>query len=290
MKYRTIDRCRFEYPIRLMCRCLKVSPSGYYDWRSRKPSQRERENQQLLARMRELHRDSEGALGSPRMHEDLLAEGFTCGQNRIARLMRVDGLRGAPPARALRKKRSGDRPIGIENVLARDFTAEEPNQKWVTDITYLRTLEGFLFLCVVLDLFSNEVVGWSMSQRQNRELVIRAVMSALWQREGSRKVVIHSDRGTQFTCGDYQRFLSAHNLTCSMSRVGSCADNAAAEGFFGLLKRDRVNRRHYATHREARTDVFDYIERFHNPRMRRRIEQRTQQAEGTNSTVREIGV
>lgn len=289
MKYAVIDGCRREYPIRLMCRCLEVSASGYYDWRSRPPSRRALENERLLVRMREMHRDSDGALGAPRMHEDLVAEGERCGRNRVARLMQVDGLRGTTPARAWRGKPSGDRPNGIANVLAREFTADAPNRKWVTDITYLRTLEGWLFLCVVLDLYSKVVVGWSMGARQTRELVIRALMSALWQRHGHGEVVVHSDRGTQFTSDEYQRFLSAHGLRCSMSRVGSCADNAAAEGFFGLLKRDRVNRRRYRTRREARADVFDYIERFHNPRMRRRIERQNQQEEMINSTVRGIG-
>lgn len=272
-----------------MCRCLKVSASGYYDWKSRPPSAREKENGRLLERIRTLHRESGEALGSPRMHEELLEEGFSCGVHRVARLMKADGLRGTAPSRAWRRKPIGVRPIGIANVLDRDFRAEEPNQKWVTDITYIRTLEGWLYLCVVLDLFSNVVVGWSMSGAQTRDLVIRALLMALWQREGRRPVVVHSDRGTQFTSGDYQKFLSGHNLTGSMSAVGSYADNAAMEGFFGLLKRDRVNRRRYATRREATADVFDYIERFHNPRMRRRIERQGQQEEGLNSTVRVAG-
>lgn len=289
MKYRVIDRCRCDYPIRLMCRCLQVSASGYYDWRTRRPSRRSHENARLLARMREMHRESGGALGAPRMQEDLLAAGMRCGRHRVARLMRAAGMRGTPPARAWRGRPSGDRPIGIDNVLAREFSADAPNHKWVTDITYLRTLEGWVFLCVVLDLYSKAVVGWSMGDRQTRELVIRALMSALWQRDEGHRVIVHSDRGTQFTADEYQRFLAAHDLTCSMSRVGSCADNAAAEGFFGLLKRDRVNRRRYATRREARVDVFDYIERFHNPRMRRRLERQDQQEAVANSTAREIG-
>lgn len=272
-----------------MCRCLKVSASGYYDWKSRSPSAGERDNQRLLERIRVLHRESGEALGSPRMHEELLEEGFSCGVNRVARLMRVDGLRGTAPSPAWRKKPSGLRPIGIANVLERDFRASEPNQKWVTDITYIRTLEGWLYLCAVQDLFSNVVVGWSMSSTQTRELVIHALLMALWQREGSRPVVLHSDRGTQFTSAEYQKFLADHNLIASMSAVGSYADNAAMEGFFGLLKRDRVNRRRYRTRREATADVFDYIERFHNPRMRRRIERRNQLKEGTNSTVRVAG-
>jgi putative transposase len=222
------------------------------------------------------------------MHEELLEAGFSCSVNRVARLMRADGLRGTAPSRAWRKRPIGVRPIGIANVLDRDFRADEPNQKWVTDITYVRTLEGFLYLCVVLDLFSNVVVGWSMGNTQTRELVIRALLMAQWQRDRRRPVVVHSDRGTQFTSGDYQKFLVAHNLIGSMSAVGSYADNAAMEGFFGLLKRDRVNRRRYQTRREATADVFDYIERFHNPRMRRRIERRQQEA-GLNLTVRVAG-
>jgi putative transposase len=158
--------------------------------------------------------------------------------------------------------------------LARDFTADEPNTKWVTDITYIRTAEGWLYLAVVVDLYSGRVVGWSMSARQDTQLVLQAVLMALWQRKERSPVVLHSDRGCQFTSEEYQRFLKGHQLQSSMSRVGSCADNAAAEGFFGMLKRQRVNRRQYQTRAEARADVFDYIERFHNPRRARRTAQR----------------
>jgi len=154
----------------------------------------------------------------------------------------------------------------------RDFSAHEPNTKWVTDITYVNTAEGWLYLSAVKDLHSGIIVGWSMSYRQTRELVIQAVLMALWQRQDRSPVILHSDRGCQFTSGEYQRFLKGHNLICSMSTVGSCADNAAMEGFFGVLKRERVNRRIYRTRAEARADVFDYIERLHNPRMKRGLE------------------
>jgi putative transposase len=156
--------------------------------------------------------------------------------------------------------------------LERDFTATAPNTKWGTDITYIRTAEHWLYLSVVLDLYSGLVVGWSMSPRQDRQLVVQAVLMALWQRPTSTPVILHSDRGCQFTSEEYQRFLAAHQVTCSMSAVGSCADNAAAESFFGVLKRERVNRRQYRTRAEARADLFDYIERWHNPRQRRRLE------------------
>jgi putative transposase len=159
----------------------------------------------------------------------------------------------------------------VTNQLERDFTADAPNRKWVTDITYIRTAERWLYLCVVVDLYGGRVVGWSMSHRQERQLVLQAVLMALWQRDDRHPVILHSDRGCQFTSDEYQRFLKGHNLVCSMSAVGSCADNAPAEGFFGMLKRERVNRRCYQSHAEARADVFDYIERFYNPARERRL-------------------
>jgi putative transposase len=267
-----VERCREMFPVRLMCRCLRVSASGYYGWRERPLSARARSNEALLERIKAMHEDSEGALGAPRIWEDLSYEGIRCSKNRVARLMRGHGLRGIPQKRRWRKKGSGQRPGGVENHLARDFSASEPNQKWVTDITYIETAEGWLYLSAVLDLGTGIIVGWSMGPRQTRELVLQAVLMALWQREERTPVILHSDRGCQFTSSEYQRFLTGHNLVCSMSDVGSCADNAAMEGFFGMLKRERVNRRIYQTRAEARADVFDYIERFHNPRRRRRLE------------------
>lgn len=272
MRYRMIDRCRDAFPIRLMCRCLKVSPSGYYGWRERPPSARARDNQRLLGRIQAIHAQSDGVMGSPRIWDELRYAGEPCGRNRVARLMRQQGIQGIPQRRRWRKKVSGQRPATVANHLSRDFSAEAPNTRWVTDITYIRTAEHWLYLCVVLDLHSGIVVGWSMSPRQERQLVIQAVLMALWQRSDRKPVILHSDRGCQFTSEEYQRFLSGHNLICSMSGVGSCADNAAAEGFFGMLKRERVNRRRYQTRAEARADIFDYIERFHNPRRRRQLE------------------
>lgn len=254
-----------------MCRCLKVSPSGYYAWASRLPSARARANQALLTRIREIHDDSGGMIGSPRMHEDLVAEGASVGLNRIARLMAKNGIQGWPRKKRGRAGRQTYRPPGIKNHLERDFSALEPDTKWVTDITEVHTQEGKLFLCVVLDLFSKLVVGWSMHHRQDRHMVIRAVEMAVWQRRGKAPVILHSDRGSQFTSGDYQRFLGRNRVVSSMSAVGHCGDNAACEGFFGILKRERVHHRRYRTLDEARADIFDYIERFHNPRMRRRV-------------------
>lgn len=265
----------------MMCRLLKVSPSGFYDWSDRLPSPRQRDNARLLKRIRAIHEDSGGIIGVPRMHEDLTDEGEAASKNRVARLMSVNGMQGWP-----RRKRRGMRaksalaPVGIRNHLERDFRALEPETKWVTDITELNTAEGKLYLCVVIDLFSKLVIGWSMHHRQDRQMVIRAVEMAIWQRQGSWSVILHSDRGSQFRSSDYQRFLKQNTLVCSMSAVGHCGDNAACEGFFGMLKRERTNHCHYRTRDEARADLFNYIERFHNPRMRRRVARQDQQFSG----------
>ena len=272
MKYQTIQRCRGVYPVQSMCRCLKVSTSGFYSWNERSMSPRTADNQRLLARIREHHAASDGVMGMPRMHEVLTDEGETASPNRIARLMAQDGLYGIPQRRQWRRKRSGIRPAYIRNHLERDFSATEPNTKWVTDITYIHTAEGCLYLCVVVDLYGSKVVGWSMSTTQDRRLVLKAVLMACWQRPDREPVVLHSDRGTQFTSYEYQQFLKGHHITLSMSEVGHYGDNAPAEGFFGLIKRERINRRRYLTLADARSDVFDYIERFHNPRIQRRLD------------------
>ena len=266
-----IERCRDEFPIRLMCRCLKVSASGYYAWSQRLPSARQRDNQRLAVRIRELHEDSRGTLGAGRMHEDLADQGETASLNRVARLMAAEGLQGWPrPKRRGQRGRPALTPPGVRNWLERDFSALEPETKWVTDITELKTGEGKLYLCIVLDLFDQRVAGWSMHHRQDRHMVIRAVQMAVWQRQGTGPVILHSDRGSQFRSGDYQNYLKDNGLICSMSAVGHCGDNAACEGFFGMLKRERIYRTKYPTLDAARADVFEYIERFHNPRMRRR--------------------
>jgi len=268
-----VERCRDAFPIRMMCRCLQVSASGYYEWRERPLSERAQANHRLLSKIKAIHWESDGVFGGPRVWEALRYQGETCSRHRVARLMRGQGLVGIPQRKRWRKKASGQRPEDISNHLERDFKASAANSKWVTDITYIRTAEGWLYLCVVMDLYSRLIVGWSMSHRQDRQLVLQAVLMALWQRKKDRPVILHSDRGCQFTSEEYQRFLKDHGLVCSMSAVGTCADNAAVEGFFGMLKRERVNRRHYLTRSQARADVFDYIECFYNTEKRRKLEQ-----------------
>lgn len=282
MKYESIQRCRDAYPVQLMCRCLRVSRSGFYAWDRRPPSGRKVDNQRLLVRIREHHKASDGVMGAPRMHEVLTGEGETASLNRIARLMAQNSLQGIPQRRQWRRRASGVRPAHVQNHLERDFRATEPNTKWVTDITYIYTTERWLYLCVVIDLFGSKVVGWATSTTQDRHLVLRAVLMASWQRPHRKPVILHSDRGTQFTSYEYQQFLKAHNIALSMSAIGHCGDNAPAEGFFGMLKRERINRRRYRTVAEAQADVFDYIERFHNPRIQRRID--SLQVEGSALT------
>lgn len=273
-----IERCRDAFPIRMMCRLLKVSPSGYYDWRERAPSEQAQDNARLSRRIAEIHRDSDGVFGSPRIWEELRYEGETCSLNRVARLMKLNEIAGIPAVRQWRKRKSTTRPAHVLNHLERDFTASAPDVKWVTDITYIRTGEGWLYLAVVLDLFGGVVVGWSMSASMEKQLVVQAVLMAIWQKAHDEPVILHSDRGSQFTSREYQKFLADHGIISSMSAVGSCYDNAAAESFFGLLKRERVNRRRYATRAEARSDVFDYIERFYNQRKKRKLENLNQPA------------
>jgi len=263
-----IQRCRTMFPLRLMCRLLRVSPSGYYARQRRPLSPWAQDCRRLTKAIRTLHAESDGVYGSPKIWQTLRTQGECCGKHRIARLMRQEGLQGIPAPTQWKRRRSGARPAGITNQLARDFTAPTPNAKWVTDITYIATQEGWLYLAVVLDLFSRQVIGWSMQPQLTRDLVIQAVLMAVWQRSSTEPVILHSDRGTQYTAQECQTFLKAHGIVSSMSGVGNCYDNAVAESFFGLLKRERVHRRQYRTRAEARADIFDYIERFYNHQRR----------------------
>ena len=278
MKFHMIERCRDTFPINMMCRLLKVSTSGYYDWRGRKPSSRAQDNARLSRKILHIHIDSDGVFGSSRVWEELRYAGETCSLNRVARLMKESHLAGIPAIKKGGKRKPTQRPSHVRNHLERDFTASKPDIKWVTDITYIRTGEGWLYLAVIIDLYSDLVVGWSMSHTMEKRLVIQAVLMALWQKQHENSVVLHSDRGSQFTSHEYQRFLTDNNIVSSMSAVGSCYDNTAAESFFGLLKRERVNRRHYTTRAEARSDIFDYIERFYNQRKKRKLKNNHQAA------------
>ena len=246
-----------------MCRVLKVQRSGYYAWLKRPLSDRALEDQRLLERIRSFYVASEGVYGSPRIFKDLREDGERCGVHRVARIMREHRIRALRGYKRPRYK-SGAPAVVAPNRLEQQFTVDEPDRAWVTDISYLRTHEGFLYLAVVLDLYSRMVVGWSMKAHLHRDLVLDALVMAVWRRQPKQPVIIHSDQGAQYGSDDWQRFCRDHNLDTSMSRRGNCFDNAVAESFFSSLKKERVRRKIYPTREDARADVFDYIEVFYN--------------------------
>lgn len=202
--------------------------------------------------------------GYRKIHRDLRDIGERCGINRVHRLMKLAGLKALVGYRKPRAK-SGQAHVITPNVLDRQFDPVRPDQAWVTDITYIKTHEGWLYLGVVMDLFSRRIIGWSMGSRITKELVLDALLMAVWRRQPTETVIVHSDQGSQYTSHDWSEFLKAHNLEGSMSRKGNCHDNAVAESFFQLLKRERIKRRIYSTREAARVDIFDYIEMFYNP-------------------------
>ncbi len=250
----------------MLCRSLQVSPSGYYAWRVRPESQRCRDDRQLTQLIRGVHAESDGTYGSPRIHAELTAEGVVCGRAKVARLMHKAGLKGCPKRRFRVTTKSG--LARASNLLEQDFSAATANERWASDITYIWTGQGWLYLAVVMDLYSRRIIGWSMSRRINRHLVLSALNMALAQRRPQSDLIHHSDRGVQYLSDDFQDLLRKHRITCSMSDKGSCYDNAVVESFFATLKRERIKRRKYRTRDEARADVFDYIERFYNRKRR----------------------
>ncbi|CAQ44083.1 IS3 family transposase [Stenotrophomonas maltophilia] len=257
-----------EFGLAAMCRMLGVHRSGYYAWLKEPASARDKDDQRLLGLIKHSWLESGSVYGHRKVTTDLRELGETCSRHRVARLMKSEGLRAMVGYGRRPRPLSG--PVGsvAKNVLARGFKVSEPNRAWVTDITYIRTYDGFLYLAVVLDLFSRQVVGWATRPTQHTDLVLQALLAAVWRRKPSPGLLLHSDQGTQFTSEDWQSFLREHDIVCSMSRRGNCHDNAAMESFFQLLKRERIKRRIYSNHDEARADVFQYIEMFYNPKRR----------------------
>jgi putative transposase len=257
------------WPVRMMCETLDVSHSGFYAWLKRPQSRREHVDGQLLGQVRASFAASDETYGARRVWRDLRAWGFDCGLHRIERLMRSSSLK-ARRARRRRPQDSGERleQSIANNLLDRQFEALGPNQKWTADFTYLWTHEGWLFVAVVLDLFSRKVVGWSSNGRMTAQLVMDALMTAIWRRGTPFSLLHHSDRGSQYTSERFQDLLDELGIQCSMSRSGNCWDNAVVESFFASMKTERTDHRRYATRDEAKADVFDYIERFYNPKRR----------------------
>ena len=250
----------------MMCQALHVSPSGYYAWRIRPESRRAQYDRQLTQVIRRLHAHSDGTYGSPRLQLELQAEGYRCGRAKVARLMRAAGLKGCPKRRFRVTRQRGVVPA--PNLLAQNFAAAQANTRWASDITLIGTRQGWLYLAVVMDLYSRRIIGWSMSRDSSRHLVLNALHMALDQREPGSGLIHHSDRGAQYLSDDFQSLLKRQGITCSLSGKGSCYDNAVVESFFATLKRERIKRHKYRTRDEARADIFDYIERFYNRQRR----------------------
>ena len=264
MRFEFVENHREEYPIQRMCAVLEVSASGYYAWRRRTPSRREMANQELVAEIKTVHLEYRQTYGSPRMQVELVARGFSASENRVARLMRKHNIR----ARRKRKRPTStnsrhDHPIAA-HVLKRDFGSETPNRKWLSDITYIPTAEGWLYLAAVLDLYSRKIVGWAMEASLETRLVERAFEMAVQNRNPSAGLLHHSDRGSQYASGAYQTLLLDQKMQVSMSRTANCYDNAPMESFFSTLKCEWVHHQNYQTRQEAKTDIFGYIEEFYN--------------------------
>ena len=251
-----------------MCRLLGVSASGYYAWRQRPESARTQCDRELLAKITQVHAASKGVYGSPRVHAELIAEGVCVGRHKVAKLMRSARLRGCPKRRYRATTQRDPSHRVARNLLNQDFTAGGPNQRWAGDITYIPTRQGWLFLAVVIDLYSRRIVGWSMSRWSDRRLVVNALRMAVEARQPAGALIHHSDRGGQYSSDDFRNDLARHGIDCSMSNTGNCYDNAVVESFIGVLKRERVIRVRYRNREQARADLFEYIEVFYNRKRR----------------------
>jgi putative transposase len=252
------------YSLERLCDALVVSISGYYAWQKQPQSKRDQENERIVAEIKVIHQQSRETYGSPRIHVDLQEKGVYCSENRVARLMRRHQIAAKRKRKFVTTTDSNHSLSVAENRLNQEFTASRPNEKWVTDITYIWTKEGWLYLAVVLDLFSRKVVGWAMDHRMGKELVVKALQMALLARKPAPGLLHHSDRGSQYASKAYQQLLKHHQLECSMSRRGNCYDNAPMESFFATLKQELVFHRQYQTRQEAKADIFEYIQVWYN--------------------------
>jgi transposase InsO family protein len=268
VKYAAIKDCQAEFPVSRLCAVLKVAESGYYEWLTRTPSPRERENQELEQTICRVWKQYRGIYGAPRIHAELQEQGISAGHNRVARLMREASIQGKTACKRRPHTTQTDptHPM-VANVLDRQFTASCANEVWLTDITYIDTAEGFLYLAAIMDVYSRQIVGMAMADHLRTELVESALDMALTQRRPPRHLLHHSDRGSQYTSLDYQKRLTASHMTVSMSRVGNCWDNAPMESFWATLKRECADVV-FASHSQARVELFGYIMGFYNRQRR----------------------
>jgi putative transposase len=266
VKFAFVKEHQQRWPVSVMCRVLKVTRSGFYAWRRRKPSARSQRHEALLRKIRQVHQENRELYGSPRVHRALLINGESVSRNTIAKLMRQAKIRAKAKSRFIPRTTDSvhQKPVA-DNKLAREFQADAINRKWLADITYVPTDEGWLYLAAVLDVFSRRIVGWSMADHLEADLAIDALQMALLQRRvAGGDLLHHSDRGVQYASDDYQQLLSKHGIEVSMSGVGNCYDNAMMESFWATLKTELVHHEEYATHEQARGSIFEYIEVFYN--------------------------
>jgi putative transposase len=264
--FRLIDAERADYPVAVLCRMLGVSKSGYYAWRGRPLSERRRQDDLLTEKIRQIHSRSHETYGYPRVHAELRSLGVRCGRRRVARLMRVAGLRGCVRGKKRRTTRRDPRAAPAPDLLRRNFVAGGPNRIWLADITYIPTREGFLYLAFMLDTHSRRIVGWSMAPHMRTELVLDALEMAVWRRRPATGLVHHSDRGVQYTAISFGKRLKEVGIVPSMGRTGTALDNAMAESFIATLKSELVHRHHFPDREAARSAIFEYLEGFYNRR------------------------
>lgn len=268
MKFALIDVEKTKFPVAFMCRELEVSASGYYAWCGRGPSQHAKDDEELAAAIVEFHAASRKTYGSPRIHEDLKDAGHKVSRKRVVRLMQEQGVAARRKKRFRRTTDSTHSFPVAENLLEREFYVDEPNRIWVTDITYVWTREGWLYLAAIVDLYSRAVVGWAMSETIDRNLCLNALTMAVVARRPKPGLVHHSDRGSQYASGDYRRALDDNKMICSMSRKGDCWDNAVAESFWSTIKAELIHGVDFPTRAAAQQAIFEYIEVFYNRRRR----------------------
>jgi len=265
VKFAFISAREVAFPVGAMCRSLSVSRSGYYAWKGRPAPARAKADAKLAVEVAVAHKRSRATYGSPRVHAELRSRGMRVGRKRVERLMRQNGLRARQKRRFRRTTNSNHALAIAPNVLSRRFDAIVPNEAWATDVTYIATYEGWLYLAVMLDLFSRRVVGWAASETNDTALAVGALEHALRDRRPPRGLVHHSDRGSPYASDRYRELLGQHGVVASMSRRGDCWDNAVAESFFATLRAELVDHERYATRAAAITSIGDYIERFYNP-------------------------
>lgn len=267
MRYAAIHRCRLQYSVRMMCRAMGVSRSGYYDWVDRPASARAQRHRTLTEKIRYFHQTSRDTYGSPRICEDLVRAGEHIGKNTVALLMQRAGI-VPKTVRKFRVTTDSRKTVPAPNRLEREFVAKHPNQRWVSDITFIPTRQGWLYLAVIIDLYSRAVIGWAMHKRMKTELVTDALKMALMRRKVRRSLLLHSDQGSQYAAATYRAIVAQNGIEYSMSRKSNCRDNVVAESFFHTLKTELVHHEDYHSRTEAKASIFEYIEVFYNRQRR----------------------